>query len=156
MLTPFRSSVTNPIADPFWNMDVPGLGMDVGFPNIENQLGFPNLPSVQLGMDLTEESDKWVVHADMPGFKDEDVELSIENGMLGVRGTRDKTTESDTGITHRVERSYGEVRRAIRLPRGADQDHAHAHLANGVLTIDFPKLAIENVGKKIPLLKGGK
>jgi HSP20 family molecular chaperone IbpA len=103
MLTPFRSSVTNPIADPFWNMDVPGLGMDVGFPNIENQLGFPNLPSVQLGMDLTEESDKWVVHADMPGFKDEDVELSIENGMLGVRGTRDKTTESDTGITHRVE-----------------------------------------------------
>lgn len=48
------------------------------------------------------------------------------------------------------------MRRAIRLPRGADQDHAHAHLDNGVLTIHFPKLAIENVGgKKIPLLTGG-
>jgi HSP20 family molecular chaperone IbpA len=47
------------------------------------------------------------------------------------------------------------VRRAIRLPKGADQDHAHAHLVNGVLTIDFPKLAIENVGKKIPLLTSG-
>lgn len=54
-----------------------------------------------------------------------------------------------------TQRSFGEVRRAIRLPKGADQDRAQAHLANGVLTIDFPKLAEENVGKKIPLLTGG-
>jgi HSP20 family molecular chaperone IbpA len=44
------------------------------------------------------------------------------------------------------------VRRAIRLPKGADQDRAQAHLTNGVLSINFPKLAIENVGKKIPLM----
>ena len=198
-LTPFQST----ISDPFWdtNMMMPGMGgfgsqlgfpsqmgSQLGFPNIGSQMGFPNIPTPQLGMDLTEEADKWVVHADLPGYKDEDVELTIENGMLGVRGTRDKTVESDTGITHRVEvittsvlpimlffiylylyinfsyiyllqhqqRSFGEVRRAIRLPKGADQDNAQAHLVNGVLTVDFPKLALENVGKKIPLsITGG-
>jgi HSP20 family molecular chaperone IbpA len=100
-------------------MDImPGFntGFNTGFPSdIVNTLGFPsrmgmgnqlgmlNTPTPQIGMDLIEEPDKWVVHADLPGFKEEDVELTIENGMLGVRGTRDKTVESDTGITHRVE-----------------------------------------------------
>ena len=48
------------------------------------------------------------------------------------------------------------MRRVIRLPKGADQDNAQANLADGVLTINFPKLAIENGGgKKIPLVTGG-
>jgi HSP20 family molecular chaperone IbpA len=123
-LTPFLgNTMMNPTSDPFWNvgtandpfwntnmpgMDVGfpnrGLGGQVGFPNMMGgQMGFPNLPTPQLGIDLTEETDKWVVHADLPGFKDEDVELSIENGMLGVRGKREKTEEFDTGISHRVE-----------------------------------------------------
>lgn len=117
-LTPFQTTT-----DPFWNMgmDVPGMdmfpgqmGSQLGFPNvfgnqvgfpsrIGSQLGFPNLPTPQVGIDLTEEPDKWVVHADLPGYKDEDVNLTIENGMLGIHGTRDKTVESDTGISHRVE-----------------------------------------------------
>lgn len=75
----------------------------LGFPDVGNRdLGFKNVTS-RIGMDLIEEPDKWVVHADLPGYKDEDIELTIENGMLGVRGTREKTTESDTGISHRVE-----------------------------------------------------
>jgi HSP20 family molecular chaperone IbpA len=100
----------NPLNDPFWNMDMPG--MDVGlFPGSSMDLGFPrrlggqltNWQQPQFGIDLTEEENNWVVHADLPGFKDEDVELSIENGMLGVRAKREKTIESDTGISHRVE-----------------------------------------------------
>jgi HSP20 family molecular chaperone IbpA len=115
-LTPFQSrSLLNPSMDPFWNTEMPGVGTDImGFPSqvgsrlgfprsFSDQLGFPDVPTPQIGIDLTEESDKWVVHADMPGFKDEDVELSVENGMLGVKGTRDKIVESDTGISHRVE-----------------------------------------------------
>jgi HSP20 family molecular chaperone IbpA len=55
-----------------------------------------------------------------------------------------------------LQRSFGTVRRVIRLPKGADQDNAQANLADGVLTINFPKLAIENGGgKKIPLVTGG-
>ena len=117
-LTPFQTTT-----DPFWNMgmDVPGMdmfpggfGSQLGFPNllgnqvgfpgrVGGQMGFPNMPTPQLGIDLTEEPDKWVVHADLPGYKDEDVDLTIENGILGLHGTRDKTVESDTGISHRVE-----------------------------------------------------
>ena len=88
-------------------------GMEVGlFPGSSSmEIGLPrrwggqlaNMRAPQLGIDLTEEENNWVVHADLPGFKDEDVELSIENGMLGVRAKRDKTTESDTGISHHVE-----------------------------------------------------
>ena len=88
-------------------------GMEVGlFPGSSSmEMGLPrgwggqlaNMRAPQLGIDLTEEENNWVVHADLPGFKDEDVELSIENGMLGVRAKRDKTTESDTGISHHVE-----------------------------------------------------
>ena len=112
-LNPFDSATTASM-DPFWNMEMM-LGNNMGYPGATNtQLGFPttrggnqvgfsNPGTPQIGMDLTEEADKWVVHADLPGFKDEDVELTIENGMLGVRATRDKTVESDTGITHRVE-----------------------------------------------------
>ena len=115
-LTPFSTPT-----DPFWDMgiDFPsGMGYDTSFPRFGSQLAVPRLggqlgvPSSmqapQLGVDLTEEDDRWVVHADMPGFKDEDVELTIENGILGMRATRDKTVESDTGISHRVEVSgYG-------------------------------------------------
>lgn len=60
-----------------------------------------------------------------------------------------------TSIRRSCQRSFGEVRRAIRLPRGADHDNAHAHLQNGVLTINFPKLAMESTGKKIPLVTAG-
>ena len=138
-------------------MELPGADL-MGFHNhlLGSRHGFPNVPAPELGLDLTEESDKWVIHADMPGFKDEDVELSVDNGMLSVTGTRDKTVKSDTAVSHRVERSFGTVRRVIRLPKGADQDNAQANLADGVLTINFPKLAIENGGgKKIPLVTGG-
>lgn len=119
-LTPFyRNSLLNP-SDPFWDMNVHGT--DIGFPHrMGTQLGFPsmggelgmNVPTPRLGIDLTEEADKWVVHADLPGFKEEDVELSIENGMLGVRGKRDKTVESDTGITHRVEVRIRDISKRI-------------------------------------------
>jgi HSP20 family molecular chaperone IbpA len=54
-------------------------------------------------------------------------------------------------FVYATQRTFGEVRRAIRLPTNANQDQAHAHLWNGVLTINFPKLATEKVGKKIPL-----
>jgi HSP20 family molecular chaperone IbpA len=111
-LTPFVTSSI--VDDPFWDMDSMLTGNTLGFPrNITSQFGFPSrlgsqvgFPAISnqnLGMDLTEEADQWVVHADLPGFKDEDVELTIENGMLGVRATREKTEESDTGISHRVE-----------------------------------------------------
>lgn len=90
---------------------------------------------------------------DAPGAKDEDIELSVSNGMLGVKVTRKKTVEHDTGLQHRVERSYSELRRTVALPQNIDADLAEARLNNGVLTITFPKITQSVPTKKIPVIK---
>jgi HSP20 family protein len=88
---------------------------------------------------------------DAPGARDEDVELSVSNGMLGVRVTRQKTVERDIGIHHRTERSFCEMRRTVPIPTNANPDAAVANLNHGVLTISFPKLQQTPTAKKIPL-----
>ena len=141
-------------SDPFWSlMHTPfhGHGMfarPFDFPSLKDM---PETP--KLDLDLTEEGDKWVVHADLPGYKEEDVELNIENGMLGVRAKREKVVENKTSKSHRVERSFGEVRRTVLMPKGADLDNAHASLENGVLSVSFPKLQLEDGarGTRIPI-----
>lgn len=140
--------------DPFWSLHnrmlgFPHWGMGFAPPSLDRELSMRS--SLPLGLDLTEEEDKWVVHADLPGYKDEDVDVSIVEGVLTVRGKREKVYESKTGSSHRVERSFGEVKRSINLPKGADVNNVHAHLENGVLEVNFPKLALENGEKKIPI-----
>jgi HSP20 family protein len=88
---------------------------------------------------------------DAPGARDEDVELSVSNGMLGVCVTRQRTVERDVGIHHRTERSYCEMRRTMPLPTNANPDAAVANLTRGILTISFPKLNQTPSAKKIPL-----
>ena len=147
-------------SDPFWSLlrspfhshDLFGESffhdMEVDFTSMKDM---PETP--KLDLDLTEEGDKWVVHADLPGYKEEDVELNIKNGMLGVRAKREKVVENKTSKSHRVERSFGEVRRTVLMPKGADLDNAHASLENGVLSVSFPKLQLEDGarGTRIPI-----
>lgn len=71
--------------------------------------------------------------------------------MLGVRVSRQKTTERDVGIHHRTERSYFEMRRTVPVPANANPDGAVANLNHGVLKITFPKLNQTPSAKKIPL-----
>lgn len=84
----------------------------------------------------------------MPGAKIDDVELSIENGMLGVKVTRNETREKDMGVQHRIERFVGEWRRMIKIPKNADFNQAAAKLNDGVLTITFPKFDNDTVSTK--------
>jgi HSP20 family protein len=79
----------------------------------------------------------------VPGAKIEDVELSIENGMLGVKVTRNKMIEKDIGVQHRVERFVGEWRRMVKIPKNADFNQAAAKLNDGVLIITLPKFEEE-------------
>lgn len=73
--------------------------------------------------------------------------------MLGVRVSRQKTVEHDSGLQHRIERSYTELRRMVPLPSNIDTDHAEANLKNGILTITFPKVTQSVPAKKIPVVK---
>lgn len=96
-----------------------------------------------------EETDKAIlVKADLPGVNPNEVEITVRDGMLIVRGER-KEEKEDKGKTYqRVERFAGKYYRAIDLPAGVDADKIVAESANGVITITIPK-APEVQPKKI-------
>jgi len=87
-----------------------------------------------------EETDKEIlVKADLPGVDPKDVEISVENGVLTVRGEKKEQKEEKKKNYHRVERSAGAFYRAIVLPPSADAEKVNATSTNGVVTITIPK-----------------
>lgn len=90
-------------------------------------------------VDVEETSKEIVVKADLPGVDPKDVEISVENGVLTVRGEKKEVKEEKGKSYHRVERFAGSFYRAIALPPGAEADKVTATSTNGVITITIPK-----------------
>jgi HSP20 family protein len=90
-------------------------------------------------VDIYENKDQIVLEAELPGMKQEDFDLSIENNVITLRGERrfEKTDESDN--YHRVERSYGSFTRSFTLPHTVTAEEAKAEYTNGVLRVTLPK-----------------
>ena len=90
-------------------------------------------------VDIYENKDQIVLEAELPGMKQEDFDLSIENNVLTLRGERrfEKTDETDN--YHRVERSYGAFTRSFTLPQTVSAEGANAEYNNGVLRVTLPK-----------------
>ncbi len=105
--------------------------------------------------DVTENKDAYVFKADVPGVKQEDLEISITGNRLMVSGKRDyeKETKEETAYTY--ERQYGSFSRVFTLPEGADFEHAKSSLEGGVLTLVIPKTAAAQT-KKIEIKTGPK
>ena len=106
-----------------------------------------------LNIDLIETENEYQIHADLPGVNPDDLDISIENDTLTIKGERKQKHEEKTDTAHRVERSYGKVQRSIRLPKNADQKNVTANHENGVLTVAFPKMEIGPKAVKVPLTK---
>jgi HSP20 family protein len=92
-------------------------------------------------MDIAEDDGNYVVTAELPGTKREDVTVELKEGMLSIRG--EKKSEREEKKEHRryVERSYGTFSRAFSLPSDADQDRVQAAFKDGVLTVTIGKTA---------------
>lgn len=107
---------------------------------------FEHAPKVEV-----KESDKaYTVTAELPGLDEKDVEITVEEGVLTLRGEKKSEVEDkDRGYT---ERSYGRFERRVGLPKGVDRDKADANFKNGVLTVTLPKTeaANENI-RRIPV-----
>jgi HSP20 family protein len=89
--------------------------------------------------EVKETPDAYVVKADLPGVKDEDLDISLHNGVLSVSGAR-KTQERKEGETYFVyERQYGQFSRSFALPETADPDKVEAKLDAGVLSLTIAK-----------------
>lgn len=90
-------------------------------------------------VDIREEAERYVIEADLPGVRPEDIDINMENGMLTIKGTREvQSREAGQGYK-RVERSAGVFYRRFSLPDTADSERISARSELGVLQVTIPK-----------------
>ena len=90
-------------------------------------------------MDLVEHEDHFLLSADLPGMKQEDVKLEVSDGVLTVAGERRTTHEERKGGYIRIERAAGSFSRSLTLPKGVEAGEVAARFADGVLEVRIPK-----------------
>jgi HSP20 family protein len=90
-------------------------------------------------VDITETENEFVIHADLPGVKPDDIEITAENGVLTLRGERESRKEEEKDNYKRVERFSGSFMRRFTLPDTADLEKIVAKSKNGVLDLTIPK-----------------
>jgi HSP20 family protein len=104
-------------------------------------------------LDISERKDAYLVNVELPGLKAEDLDITMEDGLLTIQGERQFTSESSEQQYHRVERRYGSFRRSITLPAHAMAEGIQASFEDGVLQILVPK-AEEAKPKRIQVRPG--
>jgi HSP20 family protein len=112
--------------------------------------GHRTLPAWAPRVDIAETDKEVVVKADLPGVDAKDVEISVADAALVLRGEKKEEKEEKKKNYHRVERFLGQFYREIPLPAGADPERITAASAKGVITITIPKKP-EVQPKKIPV-----
>ena len=90
-------------------------------------------------VDVYETKDGIRLMVELPGVKQEDIEVSIEADNLTLKGERKRETEVKENQYHRIERSYGKFQRSILLPEAVDASRVKATYRDGVLEIQLPK-----------------
>ena len=90
-------------------------------------------------VDIIEDDKEWLVKADLPEVKKEDVKVTVENGVLTITGERQFEKEEKDKKYHRIERSYGNFLRSFALPDGADGLKVNAEFKDGLLRVHLPK-----------------
>ena len=93
-------------------------------------------------VDISEDEKEFVVKAELPEVKKEDVRVTVENGVLSICGERKVEKEEKDKKYHRVERAYGRFERSFTLPEGADGTKITAEFKEGVLKVHLPKAEV--------------
>ncbi|HUB05415.1 MAG TPA: HSP20 family small heat-shock protein [Myxococcales bacterium] len=89
--------------------------------------------------EVKETKDSYVFKADVPGVKEQDLDITLTGNRLVVNGKREAEKEENTDTYYARERSFGSFTRSFTLPEGADGEHVRAELKDGVLTLVLPK-----------------
>jgi HSP20 family protein len=106
-------------------------------------------------LDISERKDAYLVTVELPGVEPDDLEITLEDGLLTIQGERHSTQDSSEQQFHRVERRYGAFRRAITLPAQVQAEQIEATVDNGVLQIVVPKTQ-EATPKRIQVRPGSR
>lgn len=90
-------------------------------------------------VDISETGTEFLIKAELPDIKKEDVKVTVEGGVLTIQGERNREKEEKGKKYHRVERSYGRFVRSFTLPDSVDAAAVKAEYADGVLNLHLPK-----------------
>ena len=90
-------------------------------------------------VDVVENDNNFQIVAELPGIKMEDVNISLTDNVLTLKGEKKNEVSEEKRNYCRIERSYGRFQRSFSLPSSVDSDKVQANLDNGVLTITLPK-----------------
>src|SRR5512137_848560 len=90
-------------------------------------------------VDISEDDKEYVIKAEIPDMKKEDVKISVQDEILTISGERKYEKEEKGKRYHRVERAYGSFMRSFAVPENADGSKVNAEYKDGVLTVHLPK-----------------
>jgi len=129
--------------DVFRNAGLPATGA-------EGQQGGLLMPQINVSETDTEIR----ITAELPGVAEKDVDITLDDDMLTIRGEKRMEQKEDKENYHFVERSFGSFMRSIRLPQSVNREQVRANVENGVLTIVLPKNAAQEKTRHIPVMGG--
>lgn len=140
------------IWNPFRELDEAQNGFSSLFGGVPHFFGrFPKrwtgngdiaLPNWSPLVDISEDDKEYLVKADLPEMKKEDVKVTVEEGVLSISGERKSEKEEKNKKFHRIERSYGTFLRTFTLPEDADAKKIAAEFKDGVLWVHLPKVPV--------------
>lgn len=110
---------------------------DRAFNRLVNYEGDGGTPTWSYPVDVTEHEDHFIVEAELPGFKKDEIDISLEQGVLSI--TAERKAEEASGAQHVAERRYTKVARRFSLPSSVDPNNVDAKLNDGVLTLTIGK-----------------
>jgi HSP20 family protein len=102
-----------------------------------------------LAVDVSETDKAYTVTAELPGVREKDIEVSVGDDVLVIKGEKHQEKEEKSRNRYVSERSYGAFQRMFNLPRGADGSKVEARFQNGILTVTVPKLAERQETRKV-------
>ena len=109
------------------------------FPRFGNGNGGLKMADWSPEVDITEDDKEYLVKADLPEMKRDEINVKVENGVLLISGERKAEKEEKNKKFHRIERSYGSFMRSFTLPEDADGAKVAAEFKDAVLKVHLPK-----------------
>jgi HSP20 family protein len=126
-----------------------------GFGRRRSRQGSGQLAEWAPAVDVLTKDGNLLIRAELPGVKREDVDITLQNGVLTIAGEHKVDEEEERGGYHVRERRYGSFRRSMSLPEGIDESKIHAKFEDGVLEVNVEGAAVERAPKRIQIEGAG-
>jgi HSP20 family protein len=124
------------------------------FNELDRMIGRPAEEVFSPDFDLREGPDAYTFKADLPGVREEDLEVNVTGNRMTISGRREEEPVAEGESYYLCERAAGTFSRSFSLPEGCDPDHVKAELKDGVLTVKLPKRP-EVKPRKVQITAGG-